>query len=178
MGSASLEAELGRIPTCLRADVQRAVEELLARGAKELANGLSAEAAKVFAGSEFVARTLLAQPELLRDLATHTGLKWPPSDAELSRSIAAAAMESGDEVALKRILRRLRQREMVQVAWRDLTGQADLDEVMHRLSRLADSCLQAAYDWLYRSLSAKHGAPIGAISGSAVGMVVLALGKL
>ena len=55
-----------------------------------------------------------------------------------------------DEATLSRILRRYRCRELVRIAWRDLSGWADLSETMSDLSAFADACLEHALNLLYQ----------------------------
>ena len=146
---------------------------------------------KVWACSEFVARSCLLHPQMLTDLVDSGDLfrarradefdinaaprKWsgdgPPTEA--GEYLARAA----DEAELKSRLRILRRREMVRIAWRDLAGWADLAEVVADLSRLADFCIGAALSWLYRRAVERHGTPVSQ-SGKPVSMVVLGLGKL
>jgi glutamate-ammonia-ligase adenylyltransferase len=41
-----------------------------------------------------------------------------------------------------RVLRQLRNREMVRIGWRDIAGHADLEETLVDLSRLADAVIK------------------------------------
>jgi glutamate-ammonia-ligase adenylyltransferase len=78
-------------------------------------------------------------------------------------------------------LRRLRLREVLRIATRDLAGFAPLPEVMADLSQLASATLTGAVRFARRQLSARYGAPmIEATEGvrSECGFVVLGMGKL
>lgn len=133
---------------------------------------------KVFAGSNFVARTCVQYPELLRELIETGDLRRAYEAGELTRRLTREMANVTDEAALKMRLRVLRRREMVRIAWRDLTGLADLNEVMATLSELADACVHEALDKLHAWACAKYGEPHGAQSGQPQSLVVLGLGKL
>jgi len=113
-------------------------------------------------------------PELVR-----SGDLFRADTGEALRArVSAAAAACADETALKVALRRLRQREMVRLAWRDLAGWANLGEVMRTLSALADSCLDAAFSKLREWAVARDGQPLGSESGEVAQFVVLGMGKL
>jgi [glutamine synthetase] adenylyltransferase / [glutamine synthetase]-adenylyl-L-tyrosine phosphorylase len=82
-----------------------------------------------------------------------------------------------DEAVLQQQLRYFRQREMVRIIWRDLSGWADLAETVRELSALADACIQQAlaklYGWHCKSL----GTPFDD-NGEPQNLVVLGMGKL
>ena len=64
-----------------------------------------------------------------------------------NRGVCAAAQRSaGPPVTgfLLREERRLRRRELVRIAWRDLTGRAALGEVLADLTQLADTAIDVA----------------------------------
>lgn len=133
---------------------------------------------RVWACSEFVARSCLQEPQLLLELIESNDLARRYDDDELARRIKQDAAAATDEADLKRRLRLQRRRELVRIAWRDLAGWSDLTEVMTMLSELADYCVEAAVDWLYEASTQKYGRPIGERSGTPVSFVVLGLGKL
>jgi glutamate-ammonia-ligase adenylyltransferase len=62
---------------------------------------------------------------------------------------------------------------MLRIAWRDLSGLADLAVTLAELSALADACVQAALAWLYLESCTRWGKPTGDQP-----LIVLALGKL
>ena len=74
-------------------------------------------------------------------------------------------------------LRRLRRRELVRIAWRDLAGLAPLDETLRELSALADAAIASALDFAKRSLDARFGTPRSA-KGEAQELLVIGMGKL
>ncbi len=131
---------------------------------------------RVWSCSEFIAHSCVGQPELLAELIEDgTLLEYRPlARCGFELEIANAT----DEEAVKRCLRRFRRRELVRIAWRDLAGWANLEEVLSGLSTLGETCLRAALDWLYARATERHGVPNGEESGAPIPMVVLGLGKL
>ena len=130
----------------------------------------------VWAASEFVATTCVNKPALLLDLATSGDLFKPYPEGDLTRRIRSMTHES--EAGLMRDLRKIRLREAVRIAWRDLAGWADLAEVMSTMSELADASIMHAHDYTYRDLCGRVGVPHGEFSGKPLRMTILALGKL
>lgn len=170
-----------KIPIPLRSGVENywhGLREQLARLPHEGADAWLAALAKVFATSDFVAHTCVQHPEVLRDLIESRDLFRAYTEGELTRRLTRALANVVDEAALKVRLRVLRRREMVRIAWRDLAGLADLNEVMAALSELADGCVHEALDKLHAWACAKNGEPRGAPSGKPQSFVVLGLGKL
>ncbi len=132
---------------------------------------------RVWAASEFVARTCIAHPSLLADLTGSGDLFRPCGDGDLAARVAAVLADAADEVVLKAALRRQRSREMVRIAWRDLAGWASLGEVMLELSGLADACLDAALTRLTAWSMERLGRPMAA-DGTPALMMILGMGKL
>ncbi len=126
--------------------------------------------------SEFLAHSCVGQPELLAELIENGTLLEPRSPAR--SHLEAETANVTDEEALKRCLRRFRRRELMRIAWRDLAGWADLEEVLSSLSKLGDACISAALHWLYARATDRYGVPIGEESGNPVPLIVLGLGKL
>jgi len=131
----------------------------------------------VFAASEFVAHTAERHPGLVSELLADELLYRRYPTGALAQHVQQAVSAVRDEAELKQVLRTIRRREMVRIAWRDLAGRADLTEVVETLSELADSCIDAALTWLTRRAYAEQGVPLGE-DGKELRLTVLALGKL
>ncbi|HSS28744.1 MAG TPA: bifunctional glutamine synthetase adenylyltransferase/deadenyltransferase, partial [Usitatibacter sp.] len=86
--------------------------------------------------SQFVARAVAARPALSSELEVHGG--EPFTRAEMRAALADASDP------LPRRLRRLRERVMVRLAYRDLNDLAPLGEVLATMSALADECIATA----------------------------------
>ncbi len=92
----------------------------------------------------------------------------PPDVIRLTAEVREHGLESG--------LRRFRNREMLRIVWRDLSGLAPLSETFASLTSLAEICLDSAMEEYYRRLVEKHGTPRGE-DGSPQQMFVIGLGK-
>jgi glutamate-ammonia-ligase adenylyltransferase len=125
--------------------------------------------------SRYVEQRLAAHPELAAELAAPA----PYARAAIVEALAGA--ESDDEPALKRRLRRLRQRVLLRAMARDLDGTADpaarLAEVCAAMSDLAEESIRAALAWIESRLVAEHGVPRGP-GGDAQPLIVIGMGKL
>ena len=96
--------------------------------------------------SEFVARSCTSTPEILPDLFQKGSITQPfPVDSCHDR-LRTAIASATDSDTLGTLMRRFRRREMVQIAWRDLAGQADLSETMTALTVLAEACIEGALE--------------------------------
>ena len=133
----------------------------------------AAEQGRVLAASPFLAEACAREPQWL----AQDEFAAPYAVGQLAAVVAARCEATLDEAALMRELRRLRQREMARIAFRDLAGLAPLDETLRDLSDLADACCQAAVAWSFRRLTQLHGTPRDE-QGQPVQPVVLGMGKL
>ena len=88
------------------------------------------------------------------------------------------AMPINDDATLATALRKLRKMTMLKLLMRDLAGLADLDEVMHTTTALAEICIQQAQNVLTQQLNAQFGQPIGENSGTVQQLHILGMGKL
>ena len=148
-------------------------------------HALPGDAPRVLACSDFVFSSCERHPSMFADLVSSGDLEAPypasaagtsgrPSLRERAESVARAA-ESID--GLMAHLRRLRRREMVRIAWRDVGGLADFEESVRDTSDLADAIIDASLDRLHEWQCTDLGTPIGH-TGEPQQLVVLALGKL
>ena len=132
---------------------------------------------QVFTLSEFVASSCIRKPYILKDLLTSGDLARSYEPGEYGARTKAVAGSAKDEASLAEALRKLRTREMVRIAWRDLTGKANLHETLGDLSLFADACLTYALDALYGFSCDAYGVPTSH-SGEAQRLVVIGMGKL
>jgi len=142
-----------------------------------------AETLTVLACSDFIARTCQRHPDILDNLLHSGDLTTAYAPATYRNALAACGPAVGDD-PIDRIaqqlgeqMRRIRRREMVRIAWRDLAGRADLDETMTDLSALADACIERALRVLYDGLCRELGTPTGA-DDTPQQLVVIGMGKL
>ena len=100
--------------------------------------------------SRYAVERLAADSSLAPEVDLTGAARAPFSAAEMARALEGA--RGDDEAALKRRLRRLRQRVLLRTMARDLAGGVDdpvrLAEVCETTSELAEQAIRAALDWL------------------------------
>jgi [glutamine synthetase] adenylyltransferase / [glutamine synthetase]-adenylyl-L-tyrosine phosphorylase len=122
--------------------------------------------------SRYVRRLLEAEPELAADARC-----TQPFDSAAMRALLAAH-SLPDEAALQRALRTLRKRVMLSLIARDLSGRADLAEVLVTTTALAQTAISTALSFLDARLAASYGRPRSAESGAIQQLHVIGMGKL
>ena len=141
----------------------------------------------VFACSNFVAQICRRNPVVLLNLIQSGDLLQPyltgTHQNRLSKQLDQLIIsESPSSICdndlsleqLEKLLRCYRQREMIRVAFRDLSGWSDLKETFLDLSELADACIQSALNYLtnrYIKKQWKEG-------NAKPSLIVLGMGKL
>ena len=169
---------IAKLPPILQKHIQQQWEKLAAKKLPTTKDRDWIEGwIKTLACSDFAMQACLRRPDHIADLIESGDLHAKTNEDILARYRHPLENIQGEE-ELNRFLRRLRQRELLRIAWRDLSGLANLDETMLTTSNLADFCLQYALDWHFSQLSAKHGAPIGELSNEPAQMIILGMGKL
>lgn len=177
MEMTELESALATLPVRLRQQTREWVQEFSATNESPLTPETQQALPRVFAMSEFIARSCLQEPQLLPILEAQGLLQQADTPAALKSRLHQCLQNVADAEALSRQLRHFRRREMVRIAWRDLTGDAPLQETLRGLSALAAACLDAALAHLYRWQCAQWGVPRNQ-QGEPQQLVVLAMGKL
>lgn len=172
------------LPVELRQQVQRNWEQFLDRALtagvaiEPIAESLGMEIATVWACSDFVAKNCIKLPDLLSGLIESGDLERRYPEGAYAERLGEQLGDCADEASLSSRLRRFRRREMVRIAWRDLAGKAELDEVLTDTSALADACIDQALERLDTWQHTEWGVPTGDLTGAAQSMVVLGMGKL
>ncbi|CAK0746817.1 Glutamine synthetase adenylyl-L-tyrosine phosphorylase / Glutamine synthetase adenylyl transferase [Gammaproteobacteria bacterium] len=127
--------------------------------------------------SLFISKLCTADPLLLSNLESSGDLFRPYDIEEYSHKVQAELSGVSNEANLMVVLRRIRRREMLRIAWRDLVGTADYVTTVAELSFLAEAILDATLrlleSWIHRELGVPY-SPVGIPQS----MTVLALGKL
>ena len=136
---------------------------------------------KTMHGSRYARHVLEAEPVLLDWLQDNHAT--PCDREEILRLLQQSlpSVEDGtshDEVVLARAVRRLRKQVMVKLILRDLSGLADLHEVMQAMTALAEIVVRQAQVCLTASLRAQFGSPVGTDSGAVQELLVIGMGKL
>ena len=175
-GLVSLPDELRRLVQDQWQDFCAANDEVAARVLQDEALALSL--CRVWASSDFVARTCLRYPPLLPELLDEGWLTASHAAGYFQESLARLLQNAVDDNSLGVLLRQFRRREMVRIAWRDIAGWADLNETLSELSALACACVEASLARLHEWQTKELGAPMGELSGEPQSLVVLGMGKL
>jgi glutamate-ammonia-ligase adenylyltransferase len=130
-----------------------------------------ADVRNALALSPFLAGLDRRYPDWLPDLEAEGRLARheAPSAQQLADTILRHGLDAG--------LRRFRNREMLCLTWREITGTATLEETLGDLTLLAELCLDAAISHHHAALVERFGTPRDG-DGVAQSLVVLGLGKL
>ena len=139
-----------------------------------LSEALRAEMPRVAAGSEFIASTLIQDPQALEWFSRHDEPSAARGAGAEYEARAAAAPTAADA---QRILREWRRREMLRIGWRDIAGRADVPDTLRALSDFADASIRAAASAARLHLEPVFGRPLGAAAAE-VPLIVLGMGKL
>jgi glutamate-ammonia-ligase adenylyltransferase len=83
-----------------------------------------------------------------------------------------------DEAQFMADLRLARQRLMLWVAFRDLNGMADLEEVTHALSYFAEEVIDLSIAYIREDLQGRFGLPWSSVTDSEMPLMVVSMGKL
>jgi len=177
-----LDSDLHALPDPLRALVALQVERLYQNAPSldwlETAHPqLVASICTVWACSEFVSRYCVTHPQILQELFESGDLLRRYSSGEWLVKLGGELKSAADQSQFMTLIRRCRQREMIRIAWRDITGWADVNETLEDLSQLADSCVSLTLETLQHWLERSFGHPCDE-SGEPQRLVVLAMGKL
>ena len=120
--------------------------------------------------SRYVRRLLAAEP----DLAARLKFDAAQGAAHMRERLAQLL---GEDAALGRALRRLRKEVMLALIARDLSGRADLAEVVATTTALAEVAIEAAVAMLHAELAQQYGEP-RAEDHTAQQLHVVGMGKL
>ncbi|MGR9091593.1 MAG: bifunctional [glutamate--ammonia ligase]-adenylyl-L-tyrosine phosphorylase/[glutamate--ammonia-ligase] adenylyltransferase, partial [Gammaproteobacteria bacterium] len=167
------------LPTLLDDDADRLAArfaEACAAAAVPLTDVAIAATRKPFALSKFIAETAIAQPVWFVRTVLAGDIE-PREMPSFEREIAQA-LDGVDEARLAFAeLRRLRNRELARIAWRDIVHSPPVESVIAELSDFADACITASLGWATAGLGPRFGTPRDA-NGNEIAMVVIAMGKL
>ncbi|MBL4712926.1 MAG: bifunctional [glutamate--ammonia ligase]-adenylyl-L-tyrosine phosphorylase/[glutamate--ammonia-ligase] adenylyltransferase, partial [Gammaproteobacteria bacterium] len=131
---------------------------------------------KVWACSDFVARTCVRYPAIIFALLTE-GFATPRSLADYTSSVEKIVSMSKDEAQLMKALRVFRQQEMVRIAWRDLNSLDSLDVIFQELTDLAEAMVSVVLQALEKQQAEIYGMPRDA-EGKEQALLVFAMGKM
>ncbi|MEY4589948.1 MAG: hypothetical protein RL497_2024 [Pseudomonadota bacterium] len=151
------------LPEELHAQLAQAFESLNQQAA--LNEQQTAQLQRILIGSHFARQQFQQNPHGLQHLLTNP------------MHTAQPLVLAGDEAAASKALRQHRNQQMVGIIWRDLNRLVSPQTTCEALSQLADTCIQAAVDFLYPRLCELSGAPLDK-QGKQQGFFVIGMGKL
>ncbi len=132
--------------------------------------------ARLFGSSQVLADALRLRPNILAWLLEPRTMRvWLAEDfaADLARALVLFTTRESRLNALRRI----KYRQLVRIAARDLLGDADVAQTTEELSHLADACLAEAWRMAEAAARAEHGVPLDS-EGEQTGLAIIGMGKL
>lgn len=128
--------------------------------------------------SRYAQRLLDSEP--VRKTALLENLHSPFDRKEMQDHLELKSVQIADEESLNTVLRDLRKQVILRLAIRDISGQADLAEVMTCMTDLAEVTINCALKFHEMWLTQPHrfGSPRGENSHSVQHLLVVAMGKL
>jgi glutamate-ammonia-ligase adenylyltransferase len=132
---------------------------------------------RVLIASDYVCSSLARDPTLAPWLINEAAAERALVAGELAQRMKSALAGVPDLDGFMAGLRRLRTREMVRIAWRDLAGWASLSETLADTSAFADAAIEAATEYATQDLVRTYGEPRN-LAGVGQPLMVLGMGKL
>ena len=102
----------------------------------------------------------------------------PCTHIEMEGLLRNSSFNPNDEIDLSRAVRYLRKQVMVKLILRDLNGLADLNEVMHAMTALAEISIRQAQTCLMQALQQQFGAPLSETDSTPQELLIIGMGKL
>ncbi|SKA67263.1 glutamate-ammonia-ligase adenylyltransferase [Succinivibrio dextrinosolvens DSM 3072] len=131
----------------------------------------------VLALSEFVSNTIYSYPKECCQLIEQGALDDPSFHIEPASYVKEYVDDKLSDFDLKRRLRVLRRIHYMAIAWRDLCGFADINEVFEKLSSLAEAVVLRLLEVVRSQLKKVYGDAFDS-DGSPLPLLVIGMGKL
>lgn len=128
---------------------------------------------RLFSGSNFIARTLQQQPELVAEFSDAAALM---AALQLNCNVPPQ-LDALEEPAAFTQLRRYRNAQLCRILAADILQLQDISSSLTQVSQVADITINAAYHWAYQQLSSQWGTPLDN-QGKAMPLLILGMGKL
>ena len=133
--------------------------------------------AKVWACSDFAKKLCEQKPWLLQQLFSSGHVNTVLNAAELDAHLIKLLAECTTQNDFYRVLREVRNQQLLRITWRDLSGWCNVQETLDELSTVADLLVQHTVQFLTEQLEKEYGQPCSN-QNEVQTLVILALGKL
>ena len=170
----TIERCIESLPDVLQPGARLCFDRLPRQG-DEIPDEFVAATARLFACSEFAGRTVARDTDWF--VGVLDSLSAEGGGQALGEFAAEIANGNADIDGVKSQLRRFRNRFMLGALWREVQQQADLDETLQALSRLADTMLDVAMQRAAKELDERYGR-VRNEAGEIVPLLVIGMGKL
>jgi [glutamine synthetase] adenylyltransferase / [glutamine synthetase]-adenylyl-L-tyrosine phosphorylase len=165
---------IGALPAALRPATVRWFERL--GDEHRVPDGMEAmHLVRTVAVSDFAAAVLLREWKWLLETPSAWMRAYDP--AALARGVEVLAAEGADTDKVRQELRRERQRQLLGILWRELSGAADVEASLHALTDVAEQLLAAALNHATHGMAERFGVVRGR-DGAPVPMLIIGMGKL
>lgn len=101
---------------------------------------------RIFAGSRFLAETLIRDPVFLEWISDPAVISRPRDQNEMYTELEEAMDQEPDRLERLNVMRRFRRREILRIGTRDICLGEDFREVVREISALARTVVSRAYD--------------------------------
>ncbi|VAW53857.1 Glutamate-ammonia-ligase adenylyltransferase [hydrothermal vent metagenome] len=131
---------------------------------------------KTWACSDFIARNYIRYPATFYQLHTE-GFESKRTIDNYKALVTYVVTAAKNENELMAMLRKLRQQEMVRIAWRDLNALADTKTILHELTDFSEAVVSVTVQEFERQQAEIFGMPCDA-NGEEQALLVFAMGKM
>jgi len=132
---------------------------------------------KLFVCSEFARDLCHREPHLFDGLQTSGDLLRQYREGDQQQKLTSLLLEVQDEAELMVVLRQFRQREMLRIAFRDLSEWNDLNATTNELTWLAEASIESALAVISSWQQDELGIPVNS-EGEEQKFIVIGMGKL
>jgi len=135
------------------------------------------EIIRVLSCSDFILQFLNRKPEWIFSAFSNGDYHSSKKLSDWQRECEDLFQEQLTLPIVAQNIREYRNQQMIRIAWRDLAGNANIEESMYDLSQLADHCIKGALNWLNEKQKIDFGTPVDS-NGRELQMIILGMGKL
>jgi len=134
---------------------------------------------KIWACSEFVAKTMIRNPQIWFELNKNKLLELNLLFDDYRQQLDSQLGQNGpiNDIKLMQQLRLFRAQHMLRIAWRDLANLANTTETLCNLTDLAEACVDITLEQLYQDQCQQWGIPRNS-RGEQQRLSVIGMGKL